>query len=65
MPSTTDIATASRPESKPAGARTTAILLAAGQSTGLAHATSYSWRLVAGPWSATPLRPCSPAASMQ
>ena len=33
MPSTTDIATASRPESKPAGARITAILLAAGQST--------------------------------
>ena len=33
MPSTTDIAMASRPESKPAGARLTAILLAAGQST--------------------------------
>jgi molybdenum cofactor cytidylyltransferase len=33
MPSTTDIAIASRPESKPAGPRITAILLAAGQST--------------------------------
>ena len=33
MPSTTDIARASRPESNPDGARITAILLAAGQST--------------------------------
>jgi molybdenum cofactor cytidylyltransferase len=33
MPSTTDIAIASKPESKPAGPRITAILLAAGQST--------------------------------
>ena len=33
MPSTTDIAMAYRPERKPPGARTTAILLAAGQST--------------------------------
>ena len=33
MPSTTDITMASRPDSKPAGARITAILLAAGQST--------------------------------
>ena len=33
MPSTTDFTIASRPESKPAGTRITAILLAAGQST--------------------------------
>jgi molybdenum cofactor cytidylyltransferase len=33
MPSTTDIAMASKPASKPTGARITAIMLAAGQST--------------------------------
>lgn len=65
MPSIIDITMAYRPERKPPGARTTAILLAAGQSTRMGAHNKLLLDVGGQPMVRRVAETCSPAASIR